>query len=399
MEKKLEKLSANKAKLTIEISPKEMIKYFDQAFEQLAQSVKVQGFRPGKAPRAMLEAQIGVTRILSDALDLAINDGYSASIREYDLSPISSPSLTISQYPDYGTDESEIKNGLIYTMEFETFPEVKIGDLSDLKVELPKKEEAKEEDLEKILLNLRKQKSNFKEVDRAAKLGDFAEISFEGSVKKVKIDSMCSKHHPLVLGENSLIPGFEDEIVGMTKGEKKEFKIKFPKDYHAKEYAGKEADFSIELLELKEVELPEVDETFAADFGQKDAEALREAIKHNLEHEIEHKYQEDLELRVIDKVLAKVEVEIPEEMVKRETDRMVEGYKQQLQKMGLTFDSYLKSTSKSEDDLRKEMSQTAEKNVKVGLMLGEIIKKEGFDPKDEASGRKAVEYLVKETTK
>jgi trigger factor len=399
MEKKVEKLSGNKVKMNIKVSPKEMIEFFELAYKNLAPTVSLPGFRPGKAPRKVAEGAIGVTRLMSEAIDAAINANYAQAVQENELSPISAPNVTISKYPMYGQTEEEIKENLEFDLEFEVFPEVEIKEYSKEKVELPKKEEADVKDIEKILDNLRKQKSKFTEIDREAKKGDFAEISFEGMVKKVRIDAMCSKHHPLVLGENSLIPGFEEEIIGMKKGEKKTFKIKFPKDYHAKEYAGKDAEFSVELLELKEVELPEIDETFAAEFGQKDEAGLRDAIKKNLEQEMEQKYQEELQLRVIDKVLALTKVEVPKVMVDRELERMVAGYKEQLTRMGMDFQSYLDSTKKTEDDLRKDMSVTAEKNVKVGLMLGKIIKEQGMDPADEKSGKKAVDHLVETLVK
>lgn len=399
MESKVEKSKDSKVKLTITVSPKEMVKYFDLAYEKIAPEAKLQGFRPGKAPRALVESTVGISRIFGEALDMAVNENYINALKENNLSPIAEPSVVIDKYPTYGKNEEEIKDNLEYQIEISVFPEVEIGDYSKIKIELPKKEEAKEEDVKKILDNLLKQKSNFKEIDREAKLGDFVELSYEGSLKGVRIDAMCSKNHPMVLGEGNLIPGFEKEVQGMKKGEKKTFKIKFPKDYHSKEYAGKDAEFSVELVNLKEVVLPELDDTFAADFGQKNVADLKDAIKHNLEHELEHKYENELEVRVIDKVIPLVKATLPEVMVSQEVERMIEGYKEQLKKMGLTFDSYLTSMKKTEEDIRKEMKVTAEKNVKVGLMLGEIIKEQKLDPRDPDSGKKAIEYLVKELTK
>lgn len=394
MESKVEKLKQSRIKISILVTPEEMVKYFNTAFEHIAPTVKLDGFRPGKAPRVAIESAIGVTRIISEALDMAINETFKKAVSEHDIVPMSQPNITVEKYPNYASKAEEIKNNLEFTLEFASFPEVKIDNYSKVKVDLPKKEEVKEEDIKKILNNLQKQKSNFKEVDRGAKLGDFADLSYEGMLKKVKIDAMSSKSHPMVLGEGNLIPGFEEEVVGMKTGEEKTFKIKFPKDYHSKDYAGKEAEFKVTLNNLKEVILPEFDNAFAADFGAKTIEELKEKIKENLAHELEHKNKEQIEIAVLDKVLPKVHAEIPEEMIKEEVDRMMAGYKSQLSSMNLNFESYLQSIKKTEEEIVKEMRPTAEKSIKTGLLLGKIIEEQELDREDKEAGRKAMQYLV-----
>ena len=398
MQAKVEKMKKSKIKLIVTIEPKEMIKHFQHAFEHIAPTVKLAGFRPGKAPKKLVESTVGISRILSEAVDFAINEGYVKALQENKINPLTSPSIKINQYPGYGDTEEEIKTPLEFEIEVVVFPEVKLGDYKKLKIDQPKKEAVKKEDIEKILENLQKQKANFAPVERAAKLGDWAEISFEGSLKGVRIDAMCSKNHPLVIGEKSLIPGFEEEIVGMKKGEKKSFKIKFPKDYHSKDYAGKEADFSVELLELKEVILPEIDAKFAADFGQNYVETLRSEIEKNLDKELERKYQDELEHKVLEKILPLVQADIADEMIDKEVDRMISGYKDQLKGMGMDFSTYLTSMKKTEDDTRKDMRQTAEKNIKIGLMLGKIIEELKLDPNEPESGKKAVDHLIKTLT-
>jgi len=399
MKTKVDKRKKGQVKLTISIEPKEMIKYFNRAYENVAPTVKLSGFRPGKAPRALVESAIGITRLLSEALDMAVNESYQKSLQEEKLVPITQPAIKINKYPNYGQSEDEVKNELEYEAELTVLPEIELSDYSKIKVEKPKEETVKEGDIDKILENLRKQKANFVEVDRPAKMGDLAEVSFEGSVKKVKIDAMRSKNHPVVLGENTLIPGFEEEVVGMKKGEKKTFTIKFPKDYHAKEFAGKEAEFEVELNNLKEVKLPEIDDKFAADFGQKDVKELKKSIAKNLEIEYKQKNQSELEQKVLDKVLPLVKVDLPEIMIDQEVERMMAGYAERLQSMGANLDTYLKGINKNADDIRKEMRPTAEKNIKIGLMLGKIIQQEKIDAKDENAGKKAIDHLLKTIVK
>lgn len=399
MQTKVDKLKQSKVKLVVTFEPGEMIKYFDHAYHHLAPSVTLQGFRPGKAPRALVESNLGVTRILSHALDDAVNESYQKALVQEKLSPVSAPAIKINQYPSYGESVEEIKNGFEYEAEFTIMPEISLGDYSKLKVEKPAIESVKPDDVQKILDNLQKQKAGFTVIDRPAKMGDLAEINFDGSVKHVKIDGMSSKHHPVVLGEKTLIPGFEEEVVGMKKGEKKSFKIKFPKDYHAKNLAGQEAEFDVELLELKEVNLPTIDDTFAADFGHKTVAELKKAIESNLALEYEQKNENELEQKVLDKILPLVKVDVPDEMTEKEIDRMLADYRAQMEKMGMNFETFLSSQKKTEADLRREMRDAATKNIKVGLMLGKIIEEQKIDHHNENAGKKAIEYLVKTLTK
>lgn len=399
MQAKVEKLKQSKIKLIITVPPAEMKEHLNHAYSHLAPTVKLDGFRPGKAPRALIESTLGISRILGEGIDLAINQSYQKALEENKINPLTQPNIKINKYPEYGQTEEEIKNDLEFEAEVSVFPEIELGDYSKIKVERSKQEEARKEDVEKIIKNLQKQKATFLEVDRMARLGDLAEVSFEGFIRKVRINAMCSKNHPVVLGERTLIPGFEENIVGMKKGEKKEFKIKFPKDYHAKEHAGADAEFKVELANLKEVKLPEIDIVFVKDFGFDSVEKFREAVQKNLEEEIDKKSKNDLEAKIIDKLLPLVKSAIPEVMIDQEVNRMIGGYEDQLKKMGLNFEAYLKSMNKTADQIRQEMRATAEKNVKVGMMLGKIVEEQGYDHHDPEAGKKAIEYLVSKLTK
>ena len=399
MDAKIEKLKNAKIKLKITVTPKEMVKYFNNAYEKIAPTIKLDGFRPGKAPRQLTEETIGITRLLSEALDQAVQESYFKALSENMITPVNQPNIVINKYPKYGENEETIASDFEFEAEVEILPEVVLGDYSKLKIDAGKKEEVKKDDVEKILAHLQKQRSNFEEIDRPATKGDLAEISFEGSLKNVRIDAMCSKNHPVVLGESSLIPGFEDEIIGMKKGEEKTFKIKFPKDYHSKEYAGKEAEFKVSVNELKKVILPEINDEFAAGFGQKDVAELKKSVEKNLEKELEEKYEHELEAKAIEKVLPLLKVEVPASLVEREIDRMIHDFTHQLEHQGLNFEAYLSSIKKTNEEMRKDMGVQAEKNVKVGLLLGKIIQEQKMDHNAEDSGRKAIKYLVDSLTK
>ncbi|MEI8143012.1 MAG: trigger factor [Candidatus Berkelbacteria bacterium] len=389
----------SKVKLSIKVSPKELVKHFQSAYDKLAPTVKLDGFRPGKAPRPLIESTIGVSRLLSEAIDAAINEAYFMAVQEHQLSPISSPNIAVNSAPSWGLTDMEIEKDLEFVAEVDVFPEVSLKDYSKAKITLPKKDEAKQEDVDKVLKQLQRQKATYNVVDRAAKMGDLAEISFEGAIKKVRIDEMCSKNFPIVLGDSTLIPGFEEKVVGMKKGEKKEFKIKFPSTYHKKDYANKEAEFKVELLELKEVVLPVIDDKFAEDFGQKNAKSMEDAIRANLAMEMEQQYKAQVDSMVVEKMISFLQVEIPESLIEKEIDRMIHDYGHQLEGMRMTLDKYLADMKKSIEDLRKDMRAQAEKNIKIGLMLGETAKSQKFDVDDKEVGRKALNFLVEKLTK
>lgn len=399
MKSKVTKINDSTIKLTVTISAPEMVKYFKQSYSKLALGVKIDGFRPGKAPRKLVESAVGVSRILSEALDAAVSENYYKAIVENKLIPISQPKVVINNYPDYGQSTEEIKNDFEFEAELETMPEITLSDYSKVKVEKGKPNLATEADVEKVIDHFKKQAATFTEIDRPAEKGDHAEITFEGFLKHVRIDKMCSKNHPLILGEGSLIPGFEENITGMKKAETKEFKIKFPAGYQSKEFAGKEAEFKVTLNNLKKVDLPEVDDVFAMKFGHKNAEVLTKAIRENLNKEYEDEFKREIENRVLDAILPHLKAKIPETLVDREAERMLSGYAEQLQKQGVNFENYLLSTKNTKEKLLLEMRPHAERNVKIGLLLGEVIKEIKMDPAKHESADKAMQYLIKKVIK
>lgn len=392
-------LKKGKLKLTITLSPKEMVVYFVKSYEKIAPTIKIDGFRAGKAPRKVIEGAAGIARILSEGLDMAVSESYFSALKEKKIIPITQPKIVINKYPDYGQTESEIKGEFEFEAEIDALPEVKLDDYSKIKVDKKEVEKAKKEDVDKVLEHFRKQNSKLNAVERPARKGDHLEISYDGSIKHVKIDQMCSKNHPLILGENSLIPGFEDELVGMKKGDKKEFKINFPIDYHAKEFASKEATFSVEVIEVREIELPDLDEGFAQKFGHDTMDALKTAIEENLNLELKENNKRELESRIMDKVLPLLQVDIPEILIDHEVDRMISDFAGQINSRGVNFDRYLEGMKKSKEDLDKEMRPQAEKNVKIGLLLGKIVEENRWDQNDPGIGKKAMEYLVEKIAK
>lgn len=396
MEVKVEKIEKNKQKLIITLSPKEMADNFKKIYEGIAPEIKIDGFRVGKAPRNLIEGAYGVSQILSKGIDEAISQSYYEVLNKEKIVPISAPNIVISKYPNYGHTEAEVKEVLEFEAEIETMPEVKLLDYKKAKIKLPEPRKASPDEVEKILIQLQKQKATFSDLAGSLKKGDYAEISYEGSIKGVKIDQMCSKNHPIVLGEGTLIPGFEENLVDHKKDDKFEFEIEFPKDYHAKEYAGKKAIFKIEILTAKKVELPKIDDSFAAQYGHKTAKDLRAAINDSLNLEMKAEDERQTENAVIEAMLPFLKVDLPVSLVDREVEKMLVDYAEQLESKGLNFDKYLEGVKKKREDLAKEIRPQAEKNIKAGLLLGKIIEEKKWDHHDPDIAKKALQHLIKE---
>ena len=399
MDIKIEKLKKSRVKLTVEVEPKELVKYFRDAYENLAKDVKIDGFRPGKAPFKLIEAKIGHNRLVTEGADHALQGSYPLACQKENIHPLSQPKVDVKKMPGFSLDETEIKDKFIYTVEVDILPKIVLKDYRKLSVKKPSKRTPKKADVDKIITHLRKQKATFVEITRPIKKGDRVEIDFEGYLKKVKIDKMCSKNHPLILGEGNLIPGFEDKLVGKKKGDKVGFKIKFPKDYHAKELVSKEAEFKVKINDAKEVSLPKLDNKFVANYGHKTVKQLENAVKESLVKEMDLEYNNKLELKVIEKVIPLVSVEVPDILIWQETEKTLENYKNQIESQGLQFDKYLESIKKTSEDIQKDMRPQAEKNVKIGFILGKIIEERKIDAKDKEAGRKALDYLVETIVK
>ena len=399
MKVKLEKQKNSRIKLEIKIEPEELVKYYRQAYEKLAASVEIPGFRAGKAPYKIIAAKVGYNKLLNEGLDLAVRESYQKAVAEQKISPLSYPEITVKKAPNFAVDAEEIKDTLEYELLVDVMPEIKLKDCSKLKVRKPKTEAVKEGDVAKIIEHLRKQRATFKEVSRGAKKGDRVEINFTGKLKNVVRDKLCSKNFPLVLGEGNLIPGFEDKLIGVKKGDKTSFKIKFPKDYFDKEYALAEVDFDVEVLDIKEVILPEVDKAFAESFGRKSREDLEKSIDENLQKEIEQNYQNKLEQEVIEKILPNLEVEIPQVLIDNEIKRLVEDIKTRVESQGVKFEKYLENMKKDEKTLRTDLLEQAKKNIRIGFLLGKVIEEKKWDTSDKNASKKAVDYLVSQLTK
>lgn len=397
MKSKLTKLPKSRVKIAIDVPAKDIKSLLTHVYEEFAQGLEITGFRKGKAPRALTMERIGLGRLSQEVLNHVLNTSYTDALKELKLIPVSQPAISVDSFsitPD-GTSSTDLKA----TIEVDVLPKVSLSGYKSIKVKPPEVQEIKDDDVTKVLEHLRRQKADLKTVDRVAKLDDWVDVSFKGMLAGVPLEKLASEHYPLVIGSKAMIPGFEDELVGMKKDGKKTFDIIFPKDYHAKDMAGKKVKFEVAIHEVKQVNLPELSDVFAKDFGHETLLALRAAIRHSLEQETTRKHQQTIESHAIEAALKKTKVDIPESLIETELDRIIERMQKDVEAQGMPLPIYLEKIKKTPADLRLDFKPQAEQNVSIGLMLGEVAKQEKLDTTAQDIAKQAVEKLVQYATK
>ncbi|MDP3999985.1 MAG: trigger factor [bacterium] len=377
MDIELKELPKSEVSLKISISPEEMRGYFEQAVKNLAKQANLPGFRKGKAPRSVLESRTGPHHIAHEAMELAVAESYYKAVMKHDLRPVGRPQTDLK----HEHDDLE-KDGLSFTATVAVMPPVTLGDYKKVSVK-PQRSEYSDKQVDEALDQLRKGRAGFAQVTRAAKEGDRVEIDFVGKQGKGKdkaeVPGAKSENHPLVLGQGGFIPGFEEELVGLKTGQVKTFTLTFPKDYHEQSLAGKPVEFTVTMRQVQETKLPELDDDFAKGFGAKSVGDLRKRLAENLKKEKEQEARQKTEQEVVNQVVDRAKVEVPEELVGDELTRMFAEFRQHVERQGIPFDKYLEQSGKTEDDFRKDQRGEAERRVKMSLVLNAIQEKEKIE--------------------
>ena len=391
---KRENLAGSKVKLTVSLPPEIMRGFFDIVYTKLAGRTEVKGFRSGKAPKNLTIMAIGENKLISEIIDLALQETYPKALKDENIIPIAPPKINIKKMADLVGDAAELE----YEAEVEILPEVKVGDYKKIRIKKPasvtdgskEKLEVKKDELDQVMSHLQRQHATFKEIDRPAKEGDRVEIDFEGKERGVLLENLSSKNYPVILGSKVLIPEFEKKVEGMKKGEEKEFKIKL-KD--------KNIDFKVKILDLKEVILPKLDDELAKKFQKDTMAELKKAVEEDIVKQKEVQEKQNQENQVVEELLKIVKTEIPQALIEQEANRMLENLKNRISMSGMPFEKYLEQIKKTEEELKKEFHPQAEKTVKIGLALGEIGKAEKMDLKEKDAGKKIMEKLISFATK
>ncbi len=353
-----------------------------KAYRKNIGKINVPGFRKGKAPMSMVEKLYGEGVFLEDAINDCMPAAFDEALTESKLKMVGQPEIDIKEMND---------DAIVFTAVVSVLPDVKIEDYLGIEVEKTLKS-ASEED---VAADLERTRANYARTtdvtDRAAQMGDIANINFEGFVDGVAFAGGKGENHDLKLGSGQFIPGFEDQIAGKSIGEEFDVNVTFPEDYQAKELAGKAATFKTKLNSLKFEELPELDDEFAKDVSEFDTFAeYKDSVKAKIQKRYDDEADREVEEKLVNALLEKLNADIPEAMYKAETENFVRDYDSRLRMQGLDLDTYFKYTGLNLDALRKEMRPQAEKQVKVRLALEKIAKAEKL-----TATKKAVEAEYK----
>ncbi|MFA6588635.1 MAG: trigger factor [Patescibacteria group bacterium] len=361
--------------LKIELSPEEFSKYITKAVNHLAEEIKIPGFRPGKAPRDIVEKKIGSKGLLEEAAEMAVQDSFFQAIQEKQIKSLGSPKISLEKLAE--------GNPFVYTAQVAILPSIEIGNIASVKVE-KKPAVIDPEKVEETLKGLQKMHSAEARANRPAKTGDRADVDFNVYLDNVPLDGGKGQNYPLTIGEKVFIPGFEEQIIGMKENEVKEFKLTFPKDYGKKDLQNKQADFKVTLKAVYDVSLPALDNDFAKKLGKFESmEDLRAKIQENLHQEAKIKTQQKFEQAMLEAVLTKCTIgELPEILIEAEADKMLHELEHAIGQDGGKFEDYLSSIKKSKDDLKKEFVPKAETRVKVALVLRTLADKENLNASD-----------------
>lgn len=365
-------VSETKRQLTLAADEQLLQEVKQIILRRLARQMKTPGFRQGKAPLTLIEKQVDQALLQSEFLDEAVNRMYVYALQTEHIRPVDRPEVSIKKFVPFTTLEVEVI--------VEAVGDIKLPDYKAIKV-TKKPITISAKDVDDVVEALRTQAAERKEVKRDAKLGDEVIIEFSGVDAKTKepINGADGKDYPLVLGSNSFIPGFEENIVGMKPGEMKSFTITFPKDYGVKTLQNRKVTFSVTAVKVQEVARPKLDDSFAAKVGPvKTVADLKADIKKELENEKQSQAERDFESEILEKITDKTVVAIPKVLINEEIARVELDEKQNLIYRGQTWDEHLKEEGVTEAEHFEQKRPAAEKNVKAGLVLTEVAEKEGI---------------------
>lgn len=337
-------------KLKVQVPAETVDAQVESRLKSMQSRVKVDGFRPGKVPFSVVKQRYS-TQVFQEVAGEVMQNTFRDAVTQESLRPASAPSIEPISF--------ELGQPLEYVATFEVYPEVKLAPVSELSIE-KLSAEIEDKDVDNLLETLRKQKASWTEVDRPSKEGDRVTVSFKGSIDGELFEGGSAENVPLVLGSGSMIPGFEEQFVGLAKDAEATVKITFPEDYSAGELAGKPAEFAVNVSKVEAPELPALDDAFAKEFGVEEGgmEKLREDVRNNMQRELRNRISLDLKAKVMDKLLEANPIEVPKAIVQEEA----EALKKQA------------SAQQTGEPSAETLASEAERRVKLGMILSELVK-------------------------
>ncbi|KPI47334.1 trigger factor [Clostridioides difficile] len=376
MKAELIKKEGNKVTLKITVDNNKFEAAVNKAYNKSRNKYNIPGFRKGKAPRIVIETQYGKGIFYNDAIEILFPEVYPEAIKELDIDPIDNPDLDI--------EEISKDNGLVMVLNVEVKPEFELGNYKG--IEIAKVENTvSDENVEAKLQEMVEKNARLVSVeDKALEDGDTAIIDFEGFENGVAFDGGKGENYNLVIGSNTFIPGFEEQLVGKKAGEEVEVNVTFPEEYHSQDLAGKPVVFNVKINDVKVKELSTLDDEFAKDTSEFDTlDELKADVRAKLEEEAKNRADAETRNSVVEKVAENTEIEIPEVMIQHQIDNMLNELNYQLQYQGFGLQQLLDMTGRTMEELREERKEDAKKLVKSSLVLEAITKAEGIEATEE----------------
>ncbi len=372
--KSCEKVEKSQVALTIEVGAAEFQAAIEKAYQKMRRKVNVPGFRPGKAPRKLIEGMYGAEVFFEEAINIAFPDAYEAAVKEKELEVVG--------YPAVELEGQATQDGFTFKATVPVYPEVTLGQYKGLSA--PKDEvKVTAADVDERIKALQDRNVRLVSVDREAQEGDTAVIDFEGFLNGTPFDGGKGENHSLELGSHSFVPGFEEQVVGMKAGEEKDIDITFPEDYQP-DLAGKAVVFKVKVHEVKMKEVPELDDEFAKDVSEFDTlKELKADVKKKLTEERQKAADRAFEDTLIEQVAEGLTVEVPDAMVENQCRQYLENFRMQIAQSGIPFDQYMQITGNSEAKILEDAKEPAGRQVRVDLAVAAIIKAENIEISDE----------------
>lgn len=374
MEVIVKKLPTSRVEISVTLPWEEWKEELNHVAEHLAKEVKVSGFRPGKAPRAVLEKRYGKGVLVAEAAEHAVAHSYPKVLSDKEISAIGEPKVELKKLSEGETLEYSVVTAVLPAIVLESWrgPVEKIN--ARFAKEIPTITEG---EIQAELAKLAEMRAPLVTVNRPAALGDSVLVDFTVRQDGVPIENGTSEKHPLILGKGVFIPGFEEQIVGMKEGEEKVFTLSFPVEYHVKHLAGRPAEFTVKLRLVQERQIPAIDDAFAATLGSFESlEKLKENMRTGMLEEKQQKKREERRAAILDVLVEMTDIEIPEILLSEEQARMLREFEAQARSMGLDFAEYLKQAKKTEAEIKEEWAPQAKKRVVAHLLLEQLAEDE-----------------------
>ncbi len=384
----VEKLEKSQVKFVFDVDAETFGKAVDEAYAKTKHKYAIAGFRKGHVPKKVIEGIYGKEVFFEDAMDIVIPEAYSEALgKEKDVDVVAQPELTSFDFKEDG--------GATFTLIVTVKPDVKLGKYKGLSIE-KKVEKVTAKQVDAAVEEAREKQARIVEKDDASQNGDIVNIDFAGSVDGVKFDGGSAESYDLELGSGSFIPGFEEQLVGVKAGEKKDVKVTFPEDYHADELKGKEAVFECTVNAVKKKELPALDDEFVKEISEFDTLAEYKAdVKNKLMKDAEDRADREFEDALVQAVVDNAEVEVPEAMIMQEAEDMVNEFEYRLSYQGIKLDDYLKYVNITKEQLLDEYKEQAAKSVKVRLVMEAVVKAEELKFEDKELDEKIADMAAR----